>query len=213
MDMKTSGKQLVAVVLAMTSAGVAGADTRTEQADTTDPGVIELDRPGGYDSGGEDWGRYELTAANPVSALARIGAHHARTWRSDPAHPEVRFVVSEHANDWDIEEMGLEIKADYVPGYYVRVRVCARSSGNIGGADGAVDTLTFSGADTYPETQLGTFDPTGLGVCSSVNVYSPVEAGADEYTVMVRPQLQFVQAYWEYTIYGTVIVQYYPILH
>ena len=30
---------------------------------------------------------------------------------------------------------------------------------------------------------------------------------------MVRPQLQIVQAYWAYSIYGKVTVQYYPILH
>jgi hypothetical protein len=212
MEMKQILKKL-AVFAGIAVAGAAAADTRTEltTGGTTDE-PVDRDGPGGLDSGGEDWGRYELSASSPVSGLARIGAHHARRWRSDPDHPEVQFVISEHANDWDIEEMGLEIKADHVPGYYIRARVCARSSGNIGGVGGAIDTLTFSGADTYPETQLGTFDPTGLGTCAWVTAYNPVEAGADEYTIMVRPQLQIVQAYWEYTVYGKVIVQYYPIL-
>lgn len=168
--------------------------------------------PGGYDSGGDDWGRYEVSASDPVTPLVRLGAHHARQWVSNPANPEVRFDISAYANDWDIEEMGLEIKADYVPGYYISVRVCARTSGNIGGLDGAVDTLVITGASTHPQTQLGSFDPSGLGTCKTVNVYNPVESGADEYTLMVRPQLQFVQVYWQYTIYGKVVVEYHPIL-
>jgi hypothetical protein len=169
--------------------------------------------PGGYDSGGEDWGRYEVSASDPVTPLVRLGAHHARRWSSNPDNPYVQFDISAYANDWDIEEMGLEIKADYVPGYYISARVCARSGGNVGGADGSDDTLTISGASTHPETQLGTFDPSGPGTCKTVNVYTPIEgAGAAEYTLMVRPLLQFVQGYWTYTVYGKVIVEYHPIL-
>lgn len=218
--MITIQKSRPLLVLLMGIAGVAAADTPPLDptpskltTGETDPGVIDLDRADDLDSGADPWGLYHVSAAQPVSGLVRIGAHHARQWESNPDHPSVKFEISELANDWDIEQMGLEIKAHFVPGYTIGVTACARSSGNIDGKGGAVDTLTFSGASTAPETQLATFDPTGIGACKTVNVYNPVEAGADEYTIMIRPQLQFVQAYWEYTIYGNVTVEYYPILH
>jgi hypothetical protein len=206
-------KMGVAALVMVLGSAVAGAQTKTTlPPPPSDPATIDLPRPGGLDSGGEDWGRYEVSAAQPVDGLVRIGAHHATRWSSNPAGPVVDFEMSEYEVEWDIAETGLEIKADYVPGYRIGVRVCARSNGNIGGADGAIDTLTITGASTHPETQLATFDPTGAGTCKTVAVYTPVEAGADEYTLMVRPQLQIVQAYWQYTIYGKVTVQYYPLL-
>jgi hypothetical protein len=205
-------KSMVALVMILGAAGIAGAQTKAVEETPTDPGTIDLPRPGGLDSGGEDWGRYEMTAAQPVDGLARIGAHHATRWDSNPAAPKVEFEMSEYEVEWDIAETGLEIKADHVPGYKIGVRVCARSNGNIGGDDGAVDTLEFTGASTSPETQLATFDPTGAGTCKTVYLTYPVEAGADEYTIMVRPQLQIVQPYWQWTVYGNVTVQYYPIL-
>jgi len=177
------------------------------------PGAVELERPGGVVSGGDDWGRYELTASDPVTPMARIGAHHATYWDANPASPKVIFDISAYANEWDIAETGLEIKADYVPGYYISARVCARSAGNVGGADGSVDTLEITGASTAPETTFGSFDPSGSGTCKTVNVYYPAEADAEVYTLMVRPQLQIVQGYWQYTIYGKVIVEYHPILN
>lgn len=204
--MHSTGAALL--LLGLRSAALAGELTTK----TTDPGVIDTDRTGDLDSGGDDWGYYEVSASAPVSGLVRLGAHHARRWDSHPDHPSVQFDISAYANDWDVTEMGLEIKAAYVPGYTIGVRFCASSGGNTG-PDGAVDTLTISGASTYPETQLATFDPSAIGTCKTVSVYQPVESGADHYTLMVRPQLQFVQqTYWQYTIYGHVIVEYHPIL-
>ena len=204
---------MLTMVMALAPAAAALADIPAKTSTSGDPGATALDRPGGFDSGGDDWGRYEMTASDPVTPLARIGAHHATYWDANPASPKVIFDISAYANEWDIAETGLEIKADYVPGYYISARVCARSAGNVGGTDGSVDTLEITGASTSPETTFGTFDPTGSGTCKTVNVYYPAESGADVYTLMVRPQLQIVQGYWQYTIYGKVIVEYHPILH
>lgn len=199
----------VVSVLGAAAAAVAAAPT-TAHAQLVGTGG----GPGGYDSGGDDWGRYEVTASDPVTPLVRIGAHHARQWYSNPGNdPYIQFDISTLADGSDIAEMGLEIKADYVPGYYISARVCARSGGNVGGLDGADDMLTISGASSYPEVRVATFDPSGAGTCKTVNVYHPLEAGADEYTLMVRPLLQLVQhTYWQYTIYGKVIVEYHPLL-
>jgi hypothetical protein len=211
-----------ALILAIGSAGVAAADT--PEKDTTfgsdekavlpdDPGVIDIDRTGDLDSGLAPWGLYKVSAKSPVNGLVRIGAHHATRWSSDPKNPYINFDISTHEVEWDIAEMGLEIKADHVPGYYIRATVCARLSGNIGGADGADGSLTISGASTHPETSFLEFEPSAGGSCHAVNVYFPAEAGAEEYTLMVRPALQIIQqTYWQYTIYGDVTVQYYPIL-
>jgi hypothetical protein len=196
------------VFLGLGSAAAIAAELTTK---TTDPGLIG-GGPGGLDSGDEPWGYYEVSASKPVSGLVRIGAHHARRWNSNPANPSVQFDISEFDVDWDIEEMGLEIKVAYVPGYSIGVRFCALSGGNTG-PDGAFDGLEVTGASSYPETQLATYDPSSGGGCKTVNVYSPVESGATEYTLMIRPQLQMVQeTYWQYTIYGKITVEYYPVL-
>jgi hypothetical protein len=221
--MKTNGKmRAVAVVLvAFGTAGGAAADTpsRTDSdagsgdktVEPADPGVIDGDHADALDSGGPNWGLYEVSASAPVTSMVRLSAHHARKWDSTPDSPEVKFDISAYANDWDIADMGLEIKADHVPGYYIIVKVCARTAGNVGGDGGAIDSLSITGASTSPEITLASFDPSGTGTCKTVNVYTPLEPGADEYTLMVRPQVQVVQTYWQYTVYGKVTVQYHPI--